>query len=307
MKSPSTILTDYLAMRRAFGFKMQKHEETLREFLSFFSTRKAAYLTTKLALQWARKPKNTDPAWWTDRLSMLRGFANYWRTIDPRIEVPPVRLLVPYYKRPSPYIYSDQEISKILAETLQLPSKDKSTYWTLFGLLTVTGMRIGEAIVLNDEDVDLKQGMITIRDTKLSKTRLLPLHKTTVQVLRRYVSRRCRQFPLPKTPSFFTVLDGRRLVYQSAWKTLKRILVTAGLRTPSQKKGPRLHDLRHTFAVNALIRFYREGRDIDRNIHTLSTYLGHKGIRCTYWYLTAVPELMSLALARMEEKIGGVL
>lgn len=305
MKNPRTILMDYLSMRRSLGFKLRKEEEMLRGFISFFTAQKASYLTTKLALRWARKPKNTDPAWWTDRLSMLRGLARYWKTIDPRTEIPPVRLLIPYYKRPSPHIYTDKEITKILATARELLTKDNVTYWTLFGLLIVTGMRIGEALVLNDEDVDLKDGVITVQDAKLNKTRLLPLHSTTCRILRKYVQQRNQQYPRDKTTSFFVILDGKRLSHYMAWNTFKRLLIQAGLRTPSQQKGPRLHDLRHTFAVKALIEFYQEGQDIDRKIHALSTYLGHKGIRCTYWYLTAVPELMSLALARLEHKIGG--
>ena len=305
MKNLSTLLRDYLDTRRALGFKLRKHEETLRGFVSFFATQNDSYLTTKLALQWARKPKNTDPAWWTDRLNMLRGFARYWKTIDPRTEVPPVQLLVPYYKRPSPHIYTDRELAQILTVVRQLPLQDSLFYWTLFGLLAATGMRVGEVLALNDEDVDLKQGEIAIHDAKLSKSRLLPLHATTRRNLRRYTRERHSRFPNRKTSSFFTILDGRRPSHYMAWNTFKRVLVETGLRTFSQKKGPRLHDLRHTFAVKALIGFYRNGQNIDRKIHALSTYLGHKGIRCTYWYLTAVPELMSLALSRLEQKIGG--
>lgn len=305
MKHPRTILMDYLSMRRGLGFKMRKEEEMLRGFISFFIAQKASYLTTKLALQWARKPQNTDPAWWTDRLTMVRGLARYWKTIDSRTEVPPVRLLVPYYKRPSPHIYSGREIAAILAAARGLPTKDNLTYWTLFGLLLATGMRIGEALALDNEDVKLKRGTIAVQDVKSKRARLLPLHGTTCRVLRRYVRHRDRVYPRGRTASFFVILDGRRPSHYMAWNTFKKVLTQAGLRTPTQRKAPRLHDLRHTFAVSTLIRFYKEGQDIDRKIHALSTYLGHKGIRCTYWYLTAVPELMSIALARLESTVGG--
>jgi integrase len=301
------VLKDYLALRRSLGFKLRKDGETLGGFISFFRSQKAPYLTTALALRWARLPQGTNPAWWTDRLSMLRGFAAYWKTLDPRIEVPPVRLLVPYHKRPSPYIYTKNQIAQVLAVTRQLPSEDRLTYWTLFGLLAVTGMRVGEARGLNEEDVDLKQGTINIRAAKRGSMRVLPIHPSTCEALRRYAMRRHRQLPPARTTSFFIVLDGRRPSHHVAWKTFKEVLVTVGIRTPSQQKGPRLHDLRHTFAVRTLMGFYRAEQDIDHKIHALSTYLGHKGIRCTYWYLTAVPELMSLALARLEKKIGGAL
>jgi site-specific recombinase XerD len=296
---------DYLAMRRALGFKLQKHEETLGEFLRFFAAQKVQYLTTRLALQWAREPQNTDPAWWTERLSMLRGFAAYWKTVDPRTEVPSLHILLPQYKRPTPCIYTDQQISQILAVTRELSSRDGPTFWTLFGLLSVTGMRVGEALALNDGDVDLKEGVITVRDAKLNKSRLLPLHASSRTILRRYVRRRDQRFARRKDATFFAILNGRRPSHYTAWNTFKQVLIKVGIRKPSQQKGPRLHDLRHTFAVNALVAFYKDGRDIDGKIHALSTYLGHKDIRCTYWYLTAVPKLMSLALSRLEGKIGG--
>jgi len=307
MKSPQTILKDYLNMRRTLGFKLQKHEDTLREFLSFFGTQKASYLTTKLALKWARKPQQTDPAWWTERLSMLRGFAAYWKTVDPRTEVPSLHILLPQYKRPTPHIYTDQQIAEILAATRQLPSKDSYTYWTLFGLLMVTGMRVGEALALDNKDVDLNKGVITVRDTKLNKSRILPLHTTTRRILQRYVREHNRRFPQSKVMPFFTIMDGRRPSHAVAWKMFRQALFNTGIRTPSQQKGPRLHDLRHTFAVKALTGFYKNGQDVDGKIHALSTYLGHKDIRCTYWYLTAIPELMSLVLSRLEKKIGGAL
>ncbi|MGB2614251.1 MAG: tyrosine-type recombinase/integrase [Phycisphaerae bacterium] len=305
MNTVGTILKDYLALRRSLGFKLQKHETTLGEFVSFFRAQKASYLTTGLALRWARNPKDADPAWWTDRLGMLRGFAAYWKTLDPRIEVPPLRLLLPQYKRPSPYIYTGRQICQILAATRQLASGDNLTYWTLWGLLAVTGMRVGEALALNDEDVDLKQGTITVRDAKLSTSRRLPLHPTTRRILRRYVQQRRRRFPRPKSSSFLLIVDGRRPSHAVVWKTFQRVLTEAGIDSLSHQKSPRIHDLRHSFAVNALIGFYRKGQDVDRRIHALSTYLGHKSVRCTYWYLTSVPELMSLALARLEKKIGG--
>jgi integrase/recombinase XerD len=303
--NPRTILKDYLAMRRKLGFKLQKHEETLRGFLNFFETRKDTYLTTELALKWAKKPKNTDPAWWTERLSMIRGFAAYWKTIDPRTEVPSLHILLPQYKRPTPHIYSNQEIAQILSLAKKLPTKDSYTYWTLYGLLLATGMRIGEALALDNEDVDLKQGVITIRDTKLNKSRILPLHITTLEILKQYVQKRNKQFAKSKEAAFFVVSDDRRPSHHMAWRRFKKILIEMGIWNPSHNKDPRLHSLRHTFAVRALTEFYRNGQDIDGKIHALSTYLGHKDIRCTYWYLTAVPELMAQVLSRLEKKIGG--
>lgn len=303
--NPQIILKDYLAMRRKLGFKMKKHQEILPSFITFFQNQKDQYLTTKLALKWAREPKNTDPAWWTERLSMLRGLAAYWKTIDPRTEVPSLHILLPQYKRPTPHIYSDQEVAQILALAEKLPTKDSYTYWTLYGLLLATGMRIGEALALDNKDVDLEQGVITIRDTKLNKSRILPLHETTRRILKQYVQKRNKQFAKSKEAAFFIVSDGRRPSHHMAWNRFKNILIEMGIWNPLHNRDPRLHSLRHTFAVRALTEFYRNGQDIDGKIHALSTYLGHKDIKCTYWYLTAVPELMGHVLSRLEKKIGG--
>ena len=305
--NPRTILKDYLAMRRKLGFKLQKHEETLRDFLNFFEPRKDTYLTTELALKWAKKPKNTNPAWWTERLSMIRGFAAYWKTIDPRTEVPSLHILLPQYKRPMPHIYSNQQIAQILDSTKKMSTKDGNMYWTLFGLLLATGMRIGEALALDNKDVDLKQGIITIRNTKLNKSRILPLHKTTLQVLKRYVNQRNKRFPARKNASLFAIVDGRRPSHAVVWKRFKQVLLDTEILESSQKRVPRLHELRHTFAVRTLTEFYKNGQGINAKIHALSTYLGHKDIRSTYWYLTAVPELMGQVLSRLEKKIGGKL
>jgi len=299
------ILKDYLAMRRKLGYKLQTSEEVLTGFITFFENQKSSYLTTKLAVKWARKSKSTNPACWADRLTILRGFAAYWKIIEPRTEVPPLYTVGPHYKRTTPHIYTDKQIAQILAATRKLPSKDSYTYWILFGLLLATGMRIGEALALNNEDIDLKQGLITIRKGKLDKPRILPLHATTRKVLKQYVQKRDRQFPSSKITAFFAVKKGRRLSLYMARTTFKRVLDMLELRTPSQRKRIRLYDLRHTFATRALTGFYQNGQDIDGKIHALSTYLGHKYIQCTYWYLTNVPELMNQVLSRLENKMGG--
>ena len=187
-------------MRRKLGYKLKTAEEFLAGFITFFENQKGSYLTTELALKWARKYKN--PACWADRLTVLRGFAAYWKMIDPRTEVPPLHIVGPHHKRSTPHIYTDQQVAKILATTRKLPSKDSYTYWTLFGLLLATGMRIGEALALNNEDVDLKQGLITIRKGKLDKPRILPLHTTTRKILKQYVQQRNRRFVCSKVPAF---------------------------------------------------------------------------------------------------------
>jgi len=307
MRNLQKLLSDYIALRRTLGSKMTKPADTLRGFIPFFAAQKAPYLTTKIALQWARLPKDANPAWWTERLGMLRGFASYWKTIDPRIEVPPVHILLPYYKRPLPHIYTDEQLSRIMLAARKIPSKDAITYWTLYGLMAATGIRVGEALALNNEDIGLKQGVITIRGGKHGNSRILPVHDTTRQNLQHYTRQRHRRFHRQKTGPFFVILDGRRPSHYMAWNTFKTVKIVAGIPPSSRPGYPRLHDLRHTFAVKALMQFYQAGGNVDLKIHALSTYLGHRGMSCTYWYLTAVPELMSTALARMEENMGGVL
>ena len=299
------ILKDYLTMRRKLGYKLHIPEKVLTGFITFFENQQGSYLTTTLAVKWARKSKSTEPGCWADRLTILRGFAVYWKMVDPRTEVPPLHIVGPHYKRATPHIYTDQQIAQILTATRKWPSKDSYTYWTLFGLLLATGMRIGEALALNNEDIDLKQGIITIRKGKLDKPRLLPLHATTRKILKQYVQKRDLRFACLHVPAFFVVMKGRRLSLYMARTTFKRVLDMLGLRTVIQGKRVRLHDLRHTFATRALTGFYQNGQDIDGKIHALSTYLGHKYIQCTYWYLTNVPELMSQVLSRLENKRGG--
>jgi integrase/recombinase XerD len=301
--NPRIVLKDYLVMRRKLGYKLQTDEKFLRSFVTFFESQKSSYLTTDLALRWARRYKN--PACWAVRLTTLRGFAGYWKIIDPRTEVPPLHIVGPHRTRGSPLIYTEQQVTKILDATQKLPSKDSYTYWTLFGLLLATGMRIGEALALNNEDIDLKQGLITIRKGKLDKPRILPLHKTTRKILNQYLQQRDRRFVCPKVPAFFVVMKGTRLSPYMAIKTFTQVLDILGFRTLLQGKYVRLYDLRHTFATRSLTRFYQNGQDIDAKIHALSIYLGHKYIQCTYWHLTNVPELMSIVLSRLENKMGG--
>lgn len=176
MKSLASIVNNYLTVRRSLGFDLGKHEPVLRQFVRFFTAKRATFLTTQLALEWAKAPRNADPAWWTDRLCILRGFAKFWRTVDARTEIPPVGLLLPNYKRPAPYIYSDQEITSILSASRDLPSADRLTYWTLFGLLIITGARIGELLAMTDEDVAVETATLSIHDGKRGKARILPLH-----------------------------------------------------------------------------------------------------------------------------------
>ena len=245
---------------------------------------------------------------------MVRLFAEYRSAADPQTEVPPQKLLPDIYHRKPPYIYTDEQVLRLIEAARQLPSTvpfttglRAQTYCTLFGLLTATGIRISEALALNREDTDLKQAVLTIRGTKFGKSRLVPIHKTTQQALRQYAHFRDSIYPRPKTQSFLVCERGTRLGYWGVLRTFVRLSRDIGLRGPSDSYGPRLHDFRHRFAVRTLIRWYREDVDVERHIQELSTFLGHVKVSDTYWYLSAVPELLQLAAARLESKKGELL
>lgn len=314
MISLSKSLENYLSLRRRFGFKLKQEGKILADFLSFLKQQGASYITTTLAVRWAVKPKNAQLVRWAHRFSMIRLFAKYHSMTDPRTEVPPQDLISYHYHRKTPYIYTDEEIIHLLKAARQLPSTVWTaaglrawTYSTFFGLLAVTGMRLGEAVALNREDIDLKQGIIIVRGAKFNKLRLLPIHKSTQRALQQYTHQRDRLYPKLKTPSFFISEYGRRLSCWSAQWTFVRLSREIGLRGPSDSHGPRIHDFRHRFAVQTLLRWYRNSVDVEQQLPKLSTYLGHVHVTGTYWYLTATPELLRLAAMRLKHTKGGLL
>lgn len=302
-------LEEYLAVRRALGFKLIDAGYLLPDFLSFLGRQGASHITTELALRWARQPVNVQPAHWGARLGIVRGFARYHAATDPLTEIPPQGLLPDRYKRKPPYIYSDSEIVRLIKVAKRLPSAAGLrpwTYSTLLGLLAVTGMRISEPIALDREDVDLTRGVLTVRQTKFGKSRLVPIHPSTQRVLRSYSRRRDLIHAQRKTPSFFLSDRGTRLTHWNVRWTFVRLSHQIGLRGPSDRFGPRLHDLRHRFAVQTLLGWYRAGAHVERHLPELATYLGHGHVTDTYWYLSAVPELLRLAAMRLEPTQGGL-
>jgi len=301
-------IDEYLALRRSLGFKLRDHENALHEFASFLKERGAFHITARLAVQWAKQPQGVLPAHWARRLSIVRGFAKFWSATDLRSEIPPQGLLPYRYVRRGPYIYTPGQIFQLVEAASHLPSQWELrswTYCTFFGLLAATGLRISEAIALDREDVDLDQGILTIRQTKFAKSRLVPLHTTTRQELRRYAQRRDQIYPRSESPAFFLSDHGARVTQWAARATFVKISRQIGLRGPTDSHGPRLHDLRHTMAVRTLIQWYRAGLDIARQMPKLSTYLGHAHVSDTYWYISATPELLRLASARMARAKGG--
>jgi len=302
-------LEEYLAVRRALGFKLRLAGAALEKFVSFLDQERAAVITTELALRWAMQPAEVQPEQWANRLSMVRGFALYRSGTDPKTEIPPQGLLPYRYRRKRPYIYNDSEIRQLLKAAERLPSATglrAKAYSTLFGLLAVTGMRISEVIGLDDGDVDWADGVLTVRESKFGKSRLVPMHPSTRGALRQYARSRNRIYPKPKSQSFFVSDRGVRLTDCTVRWTFVRLSHQIGLRSPSDRRGPRLHDFRHRFAVQTLTDWYRGGVDVEKHMAELAAYLGHAHVTDTYWYLTATPELLRLAATRLDNP-GGVL
>jgi integrase len=295
------MLQDYLAMRRALGFKLRTDGTGLLSFVAFMEQAHADSISTDLALTWAKQPTSVRPARWAQRLRYVRGFARYCRAIDPRTEIPPVGLLPFVHQRPSPYFFTDDDIDCLLQGALAMPAKEefaKHTLHCLFGLLSVSGLRISEALGLTLNDVDLDEGILTIRATKFGKSRLVPLHATTVRVLVDYRERREQCLAGRHVPYWFVNANGGRLGYDSVRRAFRRL--TAGLGSQPGRSRPRLHDLRHRFAVLTLLHWYREGQDVQRRLPTLSAFLGHVQVSDTYWYLSACPELLEAAKQCLE-------
>lgn len=291
-------LADYLRVRRALGFQLKQAGELLPDFVRHLTKRGLGHVTTTAALAWATLPPNTSPSWWRKRLVVVRGLAKYLHTLDAKSEVPSLDHLPCHRARPKPYVYSDDDIAAVLSATtiLQHPLR-VATYRTLVGLIAVTGMRVGEAIALDDVDFDRRRGVVVIRKSKFGKSREVPLHASTTAALVRYRNVR-NGLVRRRSPSFFLSSKGSRPFYQNVHETFLRLVYAAAL--GERRPRPTLHDLRHTFAIRTVLDWHREQLDVEARLPLLSTYLGHIGPASTYWYLTAVPELLEAATIRLE-------
>lgn len=297
-------LEDYLRLRRGLGFQLGRHGEVLPHFVEYLDANGARTVTVELAATWARQPEGIKPITVDFRISAVRGFARYLHAIDPVHEIPPAGLLAAPRRRPAPYIYAPEEIAEVLGAAGRLKSPLRAaTYRTLLGLLATTGMRCGEAFALGCRDVDLVEGLVTVRHAKFDRMRLVPLHRSVTAELGAYATTRDRLCPAPSCDLFFVSVTGRPLRRGDADAVFRDITTALGLRTDSVH--PRIHDLRHTLAVRTLIDGHRNGQDISSLLAVLSTYLGHVEPANTYWYLSAVPELMQLAAARLERHEAG--
>jgi len=303
---------DYLNMRRSLGFKLHETGKLLPAFVKFLEEYRSSSITTRLALAWAQQPSTVQPAEWARRLSVVRTFARYRSATDPRTQIPPPGLLPFKPKRARPYLYSEEEIRSLLRAALRMHRRYRRsklrpwTYHCLFGLLSVSGLRLGEARNLELRDVDLKAGVLTIRGAKFGKTRLVPLHASTCAVLADYLARRQRHWAGRAASSYFFISNwGNRLDGGEIHRTFYALSRQIGLRSPSDSHGPRLHDLRHRFATNTLVQWYRSGQDPERRLPLLSAYLGHVHVADTQWYLEGSPELMGEAMRRLQQRWEG--
>jgi integrase/recombinase XerD len=292
------ILDDYLATRHAMWYKLQHADRRLLEFVESVLAQGSNSITTKLALEWATKPAGASPRWWAARLGIVRQFALYAQSFDPRTEVPPHRLMPRSSRRLTPYIYSKEVIDKLLEAARAQPDPlSASTDTTLLGLIAVTGMRVGEAIRLDRHDLDHDRGLLVVRGTKFGKSREIPLHPSAVEALGRYARSRDRLLPIQYSSRLFLSRKGKPLIYANIHRRFHHLIDRTGLANHSPRR-PRIHDLRHTFAVRTLIGWYRAGVDVESRLPLLSTYLGHLNPAMTYWYLTAVPELLAFVSER---------
>lgn len=304
MSTLSQELDRYLAVRRGLGFELRTDERILRRFIEYAERKGVAYVSAETFMGWRESFGDASQQTWARRLGIVRIFAQWLHGIDPRHEVPSRDLIPTRQRRNRPYIYTPDEIRAIVETAATLPSINgirSLTYPALFGLIAVTGLRISEALSLDSGDVDLEAGVLTLRKGKLGKARLIPLSQCTALQLAAYARERDRLLERSSQP-FFVADHGERVGDCSARYNFAVVCQSLGLRERQRfhkhGRGPRIHDLRHTFAVRTMLNWYRSGMDPAREMIKLTTYLGHTSPEHTYWYIEAVPELLALASAR---------
>lgn len=304
MSALADAAASYLHVRRALGYKLVDHGRLLADFVAYLDERGLMTVTTDAALGWACQPSDAGPDRWSERLSVARCFATYMLAIDPATQVPPTGLW-PTRRRPEPFVCTPSQIAALVdaAGIVGTPTA-AATYQPVIGLLAVTGMRVGEALGLNDDDVDLDGGVLTVHSTKFGKSREVVVHPTTTAVLTSYVNARDERFPKRPDQAVFVSTTGRRLRDKRLWRHWQRTIDRAGV--VDGERRPRVHDLRHSFAVNTLRAWHDAGLDVQARLPLLSVYLGHRNPASTYWYLSATPDLLAAAARRLETATGAV-
>lgn len=301
MSALATLLQDYLAVRRAMGYKLVKDEVVLTAFVGYLDERGMEVVTVEQAVAFVAAPLGADRAWLANRMSMVRGFAAFLHAADGRHQLAPAGLFPHGRHRATPYFYADHEIAALIkaAAALRVPVT-ALTISALIGLLAATGLRISEALALDVADVDLAAGMLTVRRSKYGRSRHVPLHPSVVTAITAYLDRRQHLLPDPADPALFLTIVGTRKRIAHVEATFRKLRAATGLAGRSANCRPRIHDLRHAFAVRTLIGWYRDGGDVAARLPLLSAYLGHRQPKYTYWYLQAAPELLAEAALRLE-------
>jgi integrase/recombinase XerD len=287
------------------GFKLRRAEKLLNQFVNFCQATDVEVITVEVALHWAALPEGASPSWVCLRLGVVRAFSRYLALVDGQSQVVPTNVVPHRPCRATPFLYSPGQVQAMMAAARSFCSPVRqATFETIVGLLWATGMRVGEALGLDRDDVDLAHGVLTVREAKFGKTRELPLHETTTAALAAYARRRSRWFPQGTTKAFFVSAAGTRALYCNFHLGFQDLVRRAGIEARSASCRPRPHDLRHSFAVRALTGWYRDGVDVEANLPKLSTYMGHVVPAHTYWYLSGAPELLALAAQRLENSGG---
>jgi integrase len=292
----------YLDTRRQWGFALETEGRTLQQLVGYAEQEgHDGPLTADLILAWAQQPTSASPRWWARRLDAARRFARFWAVLDPRTEVPPAGVFGPAYARSPVHLYTPEQITQVYPQAGTLEPADSLrpyTFQTFWGLLACTGLRVGEALRLEVHDVDASAGTLTIRRSQFGRSRCLPLQPSAVAALTVYLQQRHHYYAQTPHRHLFLSRSGRPLPRSQAEETFRAIRTQLGWHFTPQ---PRLYDLRHHFAIERLLSWYRQGQtQVQQHLHTLATYLGHRHIRETYWYLSAVPELLALANARAD-------
>jgi integrase/recombinase XerD len=299
-------VAEYLTLRRQLGFELNNAEHVLKEFVAYMKQKKRYHITAEIALEFATKNNQSSLIWQAKKLAIVRDFASYLCMYDAKTEVPSKDLLSNTYHRRPPYIFSDEEIIKLLDACLNLfinnPMKAR-TYYVFLGLIAVTGMRTSEALELCRDSIDLDKGIITIFESKFRKSRKIPVHASTIKILKEYSEFRDQQIK-KKISEYFFVNDRGQKLTSYVRDIFKKACALAGIHTKG-KFHLRILDLRHTLAVKTLVNCYKTGINADTVMPALAMYLGHENPKHTYWYLSATPELMGLVIDRLEKKIRG--
>ncbi|MDA8356396.1 MAG: tyrosine-type recombinase/integrase [Actinomycetota bacterium] len=293
-------LCDYLTLRRSLGYKLERAGSVLGDFVTFTEEAGSSHVRTEVALSWALRTANPESRWRADRLAMVRRFARYLHAVDPAHEVPPVGLIPGHRRRPAPFLYSVEQVLSLMEASRRLRTPiQAATVECIIGLLWSTGLRVAEAIRLDDADLDAVARSLLVRETKGGRSRWVPLDDSVMAALLAYMALRDEVFPRRRCTSLFVSTVGHRLDSGNLGVAFRSTLAMTDIGTTANGRLPRLADLRHSFAVTTLTRWHGERRDVRALLPVLSTYLGHVSPASTYWYLSASPELLAAAAGRL--------